>query len=518
MIPDPTSLVLAGVQQQKLGRLLEAERLYLQALELHPNMPEAHCNLGILLHGSGRLDQAAEHLRRATRLMPAMPQAWNNLGVVLRKLDHPEEAREALAQALRLAPHSAGTHHNLALLLRAQKDFPAALRHAQTAAKAAPSDPGIAAGVGDLLLDLDRPDEAVAYLRRLSGRFPAHAGILLNLGVASQAANDLDQAAAAYGRLLQLEPGHVEAGYGLGFVNLLKGDLAAGFRGYEWRLRRPEVEAIVRRQPGTPWRGENLEGRTLLVFVEQGLGDALHFARYLPRIQCGRLIVRAPETLHRLLATLPCPLELVTPDAYAAGVDFSVSIMSLALLGGSTLENLPAEVGYLSADPATTERYAGLLGPRIQPRVGLCWRGNPDHPNDRRRSIPPQILDSLMRDAPVDWVNLQVPAKEADLAFLPFPARASLELADFKDTMALLANLDLVVTVDTSIAHAAGALGRPTFLLLPFAPDWRWMLGRSDSPWYPSLRLIRQRRPGDWSGALAELAAALDGFLKGARA
>jgi Flp pilus assembly protein TadD len=517
MTADPLSLVLAAIEQQNRGRLPEAERLYRQALDLHPGLPEAHCNLGILLQASGRLEQAADHLHQATRLMPSIPQAWNNLGVVLRKLGRLTAGREALDQALRLAPHSVGTHHNLALLLRAQRNFPAALRHAQTAAKAAPSDPGIAAAVGDILLDLDRTDEAVAYLRRLSRRFPTHAGVQLNLGAACQAANELAEAAEAFSRAIQLDPSHGEAQYGLGFVRLLQGDLEPGFRGYEWRLQRPEIQAIVQRQAGTPWRGENLEGRTLLVYAEQGLGDVIHFARYLPRIACGRLLVRAPKTLHRLLATLPCALELIAPDGYLPEVDFSISVMSLAFAFHTTLENLPGEIGYLSPDPEAVQRLADRLGPRLQPRIGLCWRGNPDHVNDGRRSIPPAHLANLVERVPAQWMNLQIPSTPEDQAFLPFPDFGGLGLEDFRDTLALLANLDLVVTVDTSIAHAAGVLGKPTHLLLPFAPDWRWMLGRSDSPWYPSLRLFRQHRPGDWSGALAELEAAVNGFLAGAR-
>jgi Flp pilus assembly protein TadD len=515
MTPDPTSLLLSGIQHQKLGRLQEAEHLYLQALDLHPGLPEAHCNLGILLHGSGRLDQAAQHLQQATLLKPGLSQAWNNLGVVLRKLHRFPEAREALTQALRLAPHSAATHHNLTILLRAQKEFPGALRHAQAAAKAAPSDAGIASGVGEILLDLDRPEEATAYLRKLSRRFPKETGVLLLLGAACLAANALGEAAEAFGKVIQIEPGHVEANYSLGFVQLLQGDLEKGLLNYEWRLRRPRTEGIAQRQPGLPWRGENLEGRTLLVYLEQGRGDAIHFARFLPGIHCGRLIVRAPETLHRLLATLPCPLEIVGSEDYLAGVDFNASIMSLALRQGTSLGSIPREVHYLSPDPAGTKQIADRLGPSTRPRVGLCWQGNPDHPNDRRRSIPPRALEGLVRERAADWVNLQVPPTPEDPEFLPLPP---VELDDFMDTMCLLASLDLVVTVDTATAHAAGVLGKPTFLLLPFAPDWRWMLDRSDSPWYPSFRLFRQHRPGDWSGALADLSAALDEFLANAQA
>jgi tetratricopeptide (TPR) repeat protein len=514
MAIDPNSLVLSAIQQQKLGCPQEAERLYLQALDLQPGLPEAHCNLGILLHASGRLEQAAEHLQRATLLRPGLAQAWNNLGVVLRKLSRLTEGREALTEALRLAPNSAAAHHNLALLFRAQRDFQAALHHAQAAARAAPADPGIGAGVGDALLDLDRPDEAVAYLGDLSRRFPGHSRIQLNLGVACQAANELEEAAKAFGRVIQMEPDDVEAHYGLGFVHLLQGRLAEGFQGYEWRLRRPELGAMAGRQPGSPWRGEALGSRTLLIYLEQGLGDAIQFARYLPGLECRRLVVRAPRILHRLLGTLPCSLQLVGPEDFPTGVDCHASIMSLAHFRGSTLENLPAAIRYLQPEPAGVRRIAELLGPTGKPRIGLCWQGNPDHSNDRRRSIPPQLFRELVRGQPAEWVNLQIPPTPEDQALLPAPPSG---VVDFMDTLCLLANLDLVVTVDTATAHAAGVLGKPTFVLLPFAPDWRWMLGRSDSPWYPSLRLFRQHRPGDWSGALADLSAAVAGFLAGSR-
>jgi hypothetical protein len=193
----------------------------------------------------------------------------------------------------------------------------------------------------------------------------------------------------------------------------------------------PELESRPSSAAGRgPWRGENLEGRTLWS-VEQGLECAIHFARYLPRLRCGRLLVRAPRTLHRLLETLPCSLELIAPGAYLPAVDFSVSIMSLAFALNTTLESIPGQIAYLGPEPAETQRISERLGPKIQSRIGLCWRGNPDHVNDSRRSIPPERLEGLVRGKPAEWVNLQIPPTPEDLEFLPFPGFDALGLEDF---------------------------------------------------------------------------------------
>ena len=503
-------LLQSAVRHHQSGQLQSAEKLYNEVLSQFPGSPEAHCNLGILLHGTGNLETAAEHLQRAVVLNPNLAPAWNNLGVVLRKLHRVPEAVRALSRALQISPQSSGAHHNLALLYIEESDFEPALHHALKATELAPGDPSIAVTVGDVLLQLNRPKDAVSFLQQLARKFPDHPGPYNGLGMAFLACNELADAELNYRRVLEFDPDLVEAHFCLGVIQLLRGDLQLGLPDYEWRLQRPQNSKIVLKQAGAPWTGQELKDRTIQVFTEQGFGDVIQAARYLPMLKPGRLVLRVPQPLQRLLATMEIKMEITGPEAIVQGVDFNVSIMSLAHRLGTTLTDIPEGTGYLKPPIERIMEFNTFLGTKDKPRVGICWRGNPRHAHDRKRSIPVSTLDGLIDNSRVEWINLQVPSTPEDRAFLPDRHGLGKELGDFLDTACLIKNLDLVVTVDTSVAHLAGALGVPTFVLLPFAPDWRWMLERSDSPWYPTIRLFRQDRPGAWDSAVNAVACAIE--------
>lgn len=501
-----SKLLYQAIQCHQTGQFREAEALYRQVLAISEAQPEAHCNLGILLHDAGALEPAASHLRRAVQLNGRMVQAWNSLGVVLRKQERSSESLEAFTQAMRLAPNAAGVKYNMALLLRQTRVFEDALSLAQQASASDPSNLGMSLTVGDLLLDLDRGREALTHFESLACRFPAHPGPKQGLGMAWLALNQLEAAGASFEALLALEPDDVEGHFTLGVVRLLQGDFARGLPEYEWRLRRPENAEIERRKPGRRWCGSPLGDQSLLIYTEQGIGDFIHFARYLPHLHCRRLVVEVPATMHRLLSSLAPGAEVVLPGQPVEGIDVHASLMSLANLLGTQQEDIPADVPYLRPSADGARAFSVLLGPRIHPRVGICWRGSPTHWNDRRRSLPAARVKKLLACHPeAEWISLQVPTDAEMGELLTGSLAITNHIGDVQDTVSLMANLDLVVTVDTSIAHLAGALGIPTLVLLPFTPDWRWMLDRCDSPWYPSLRLFRQPHAGGWDEAVEAL-------------
>ncbi len=368
--------------------------------------------------------------------------------------------------------------------------------------------------LGAILLrqgDVERSFAASARAVEFDPQLPlAHC----NLGAAYAERLELAEAHACYDRALALDPNHALTHVNRAIAWLLAGDSARGWPEYEWRwqladlFRRPVPHAELR------WDGRLVAGQTLLVYAEQGSGDALQMVRFLPQIRAAgmRVVVRCGQPLVRLLRGSALADDVSPDGTELPPFDRHASLMSVPGLVGATLDTIPRDVPYVRPDARLLERWAGRLAPEHGFKVGLCWQGNPHHQRDAERSIHPTLLAPLAAVPGVRWVSLQ--RAHGSVVDLPFEA---LDLApllhDFADTAAAILHLDLVVTVDTSVAHLAGALGRPVWILLPFAPDWRWLLERADSPWYPTARLFRQPARGDWPWVTAQVVRAL-GKLK----
>jgi hypothetical protein len=310
----------------------------------------------------------------------------------------------------------------------------------------------------------------------------------------------LREAVEACEAAIRLRPDFAQAHWNLAIAALLSGDLPRGFAEYEWRKRHPRHQADFPPLPGEMWDGSNPTGRTILVRAEQGFGDAIHFARYLPLISAagGMPILVCSAALVPLIGSMP-GVRAVAPSAALPTYDAWVDQASLAQIFGTTLETIPAAEGFLQAEPGRVRDWkARLPGGRT---IGVAFAGNPKHSDDRRRSVPPELINRLLDIRGVSLVNLQY-GQDARRLGLP---DLTPWLTDYQETAALIAALDLVITVDTSVAHMAGALGKPVWILLPHAPDWRWLLGRTDSPWYRSARLFRQPAAGDWGSVLAQI-------------
>jgi ADP-heptose:LPS heptosyltransferase len=449
-------------------------------LKRQPRHAGAQHNLGLIALQRGRPADALPLFERALGIDPGQSAWWSNRSIALHLLGRPVEALAALDRALALDPRS-----------------PQALNNRST-----------------ILAELDRVEEALADCERALALAPGFTEALANRAGLLLGLNRLAEADAVCSQLLGAAPRSAEAHWTAALVRLLAGDLARGLPEYEWRWQRSDCRTPRRDLPAPLWRGEQaIAGQTILVHPEQGLGDTIQFCRY-ARLLADRganVVLEVQPVLRELLACVPGASRVLAWGEPHPPFDLHCPLLSLPLACGTTLASIPGTVPYLQADPVRVAAWEARLGPRRRPRVGLVWSGSAFHANDRRRSIPLSALLPLLA-ADADFLSLQRDLREADRALLAAETRLmhlGAELPDFASTAALMACLDLVITVDTAPAHLAGALGRPVWILLPFAPDWRWLLNREDSPWYPTARLFRQASIGDWTSVVSRLEVAL---------
>ncbi len=499
-----------------IGQAEDAARNYRRAIALQPAYADAHNNLGTLLRATGKLDEALASYNQAVNLRPDFPEAHNNLALALQAAGQTEAAILSLRKTLALKPDYAEAHNNLGAQFDALGETDEAVACYRRALALRPDFPEALNNLGNALLADGRPDEAVAaYDGAITAR-PDYAEAHNNRGNALQALGRLPDALASHAQALSLKPDFPDARWNQSFALLLAGDYVQGWRLFESRW---ELPGNARNSPGDLWLGDTpLEGKTLLVQHEQGFGDTLQMLRYVPALaaQGARVLLQVPASLVSLAASVPGVAAVTSTTETLPAFDACCPCMSLPLAFGTTLETIPAGIPYLSASPAARSRWAAELGPRTRPRIGLAWSGSPGHRNDRQRSVPLAALTPLL-EAPADFISLQKEYRAGEPEQLVASGRVrdvAARLTDFDETAGLLAELDLLITVDTAVAHLAGALGIPTWLLLPAAPDYRWLLGRSDSPWYPTMRLFRQTQAGDWAGVLQRVSVALTDFLR----
>lgn len=524
--PSPQALLQAGVQLMQQGRTEDARRAFHEALRLDPKNAVAHHMAGLMALQAGQLETGVASLKRSIALDPSDPSAHNNLANGLRDLGRFDEALEAYEAALALAPSFLGALNNRAILFGRLGRFAEALADYD---RALAQDGRIALlhnNRAQMLRALGRHDEALAGCAAALRCDPAYADAYLNRATTLGELGRYEEALADYEACLALNPGRPEALYSSGSAHLALGRYERGWERYEARLnlkgaRRAAAEGELARPA---WRGETpLKGRTLLLRSEQGLGDTLQFCRYanLAKAEGATVVLQVEAPLVALLSTLDGADQVVAKEDPLPAFDLHASLMSLPHAFGTTLATVPAQVPYLRVDKDRVGAWARRLGPPARPRVGLVWSGGvpPDRWDLARRNIPLRMLAPLAQ-ADVDFISLQKgELAERELADAlaagwdgPALFDPAAELRDFSDTAALVENLDLVVTVDTAVAHLAGALGKPVWILNRFDNCWRWMQQRTDSPWYPTARLFRQQTFGDWSPVLAEVAQALRTF------
>ncbi len=461
----------------ELSAFEESERCYREALRLDPAYAEAYCNLGGLLVKLDRLDEGEINLRQACKLRSGFAEALNNLGQLLRIRGRPEEAEICCREALRESPDYVPAHLTLGSALRDSDRFHEAEACFRTALDRNPNWPEALNNLGTVLVDLGRADEAIESFRAALSQRPDYAEAHANLAVAL----------------------------------LLAGQFDEGWRQHEWRWKRGTNKPSPRGFSQPLWDGGDIGDRVLLLHAEQGFGDTLQFCRFVPAVAAGRrVILEVQQALVPLLAGLPGIERIIARHDPLPPFDLHCPLLSLPRALGITLETIPQQP-YLRADPQRVAAWRQRVQQLDGLRVGLVWAGNQAMVGDRRRSIPLERFSQLADIRGVSFVSLQKgPAAGQSLAQGLSLHDWTEELHDFGDTAALIEALDLVISVDTSVVHLAGALGRPVWLLNRFNRCWRWLVNRDDSPWYPTLRQFRQPQPGDWSSVLQNVRAELE--------
>jgi tetratricopeptide (TPR) repeat protein len=553
---DARALCNRAVVQGQLQRWPEALADYDRAIALDPSDPLVHCNRGMLLNALGRKDAAltafdaaiacdaafplahfgraavlqerqqwAHSLAsydRAIELSPGDIAAQLNRATVLRHLERWSDALAGYDRSLALNPNVAQAHAGRAECLQCLDRLQEALDSYDQAIELEPSNAAMYNGRGVVLQKMARSDAALASYNRSLAIDPNQPQACFNRGTLLAELQTHEGALSDYRRAIALKPDFAEAHLNLALTSLRTGDFVSGWTHYEWRWRAERGPILVKERAFVEplWLGTgDIDGRTVLLYAEQGLGDSLMFCRYAERIAAlgARVILEVPRPLFDVCSTLDGVTRVVAHGDPLPRFDVRCPLMSLPFALKTTLQTIPAEIPYLKSNPEKVLAWTGRLGAKLRPRIGLTWSGSRGSRTYSPRSYPLASLIPLLPQG-FDYYCMQTEIADADAKTLnenPAIHRFDSELRDFSETAALCECLDLVITMDTSVAHLAGALGKRTWVLIPYDGDWKWLLDREDSPWYPTVRLFRQRSRNDWQEVFARVVEALQAHFGG---
>jgi tetratricopeptide (TPR) repeat protein len=522
ILQDPRTDYLStlGVALKHMGRPDDALRVFDKAVQLKPDDADLRKQLGVMQMAVDRPSDALQSFQRVLQLHPCHWEASYQSCVLLHQLERFDEALLQADICDQLRPDHPPTLRVRARIFRALKRHEECLADTSRAHVLDPTDPITCNNMGDALLWLGRDEDGLRWFDKALALRPDFIEVLLNKGFALFHMHRFDEAAETYRRVTVLDPGNAKAEWQLAHLALLSGNFAAGWAKREARWRVPDFSTDYPKFSQPRWLGEEpIDAKTILIHVDEGLGDTLQFARYLPLMaeRGARVVLVAQDALCPLLAGVRGVSECLPFSARTyPSFDMHCPILSLPLAFGTTLGTIPP-ANYLPALP--TERVAQWerrLGPRDRLRVGLVWSGNPKQGSDRHRSMPFAQLEPLL-DLDVTFVSLQKDPRPDDAAQLARSGAVDFtaDLSDFVETAALVSCLDVVITVCTSVAHLAATLGRPTWVMLPYVPDWRWLLDRDDSPWYPSARLFRQDGARDYARVVDSVRTELQTTISG---
>lgn len=507
------ALRLLGAIAVQTGHLDAGIELMRRAISINPRAAAYHVDLGSALQRKGDIDAAFACFEEAIRISPNEPAAHNNLGVIFDMRDQIDRAVSSFRHAIRLKPDYAEAHNNLGHALCKKREWDEAIAACRDALRINREYADAHLNLGNALRGKGELDEAIASYRRAILLRPDAAEVHSNLGNALKENGELDESIAAHRKAVAMKPDLTMAHCNLGYALLLSGDFRHGWLENEWRLKKSTWQ--TKYFPGPRWNGEDLDGKTIVLWGEQGFGDVIQFVRFAPMVahRGARVVIWCQAELTRLLRS-NCELgEIVPSDADVPGHDFHCPLMSLPAVFNTVLETIPAPASYLQSDPALVETWKTRLRDSDRKlKVGLAWAGNPRFQEDRIRSLKLERLAPLQAARNARFFSLQ--KGEAAMQAKNPPARLEIidlssEISDLADTAAVMSQMDLIVTTDTCVAHLAGALARPVWVMLSFSPDFRWLLVRGDSPWYPTMRLFRQKSRADWDSVIHRVAQAL---------
>ena len=537
---DISRLFEQAIQHHQVGQLEQAKRKYQEILDTNPQHADSSHLLGLVEYQYGNYVKAIEHIQQAVLISPEQPVFLNNLGNVLKEMGELDRSAQAYQQALEVAPDDAEIHNNLGVTLKEMGELDRSVQAYQQALEINPQYAEAHNNLGNVLKEMDRLDESLHAYQQALKINPQFVEGYYNIGVFFQEQRKVKESAQAYQKAIQIQPDYVEAHINLGVVLreqvrlkesiqahqkaiqiqpdyeeahinlaitfLLQGQLTAGWREFEWRRSR-------KRDFKRPlWDGTPLNGKSILIYAEQGFGDTIQFVRYidlLPDANTIIIVVCQPE-LKTLFKSINRIDTLVTKGEDIPDSDVHVPLLSLPYMFNTTLDTIPARIPYLYLNPEADSVFH--LDDSHDLKIGIVWAGRPTHANDNNRSIDLKWFKCLLDIRNCEFFSLQVGERREDIK--QHGCHHTIkdlgeQFTDFHHTASAILQLDLVISVDTAVAHLAGALGKAVWTLLPFVPDWRWMLDRSDSPWYPSMTLFRQKETGDWRPVFEQLRLAL---------
>jgi tetratricopeptide (TPR) repeat protein len=509
-----------GNALNEMKRYDEALASFDRAIALRPDYAKAHCNRGNVLNDLKRYGEALASLDRALTLSPDYHEALCSRGISLQGMRKLDEALASYDRAVALRPDIADLHSNRGTALNDLKRYDEALASFDLALSLQPDHVEALANRGAVLQELKRFDEALASCDRALALAPDHATALCNRGAALQEFKRYDEALAVFAHALSVQPDMPKLHWNEAAVRLVTGDFARGWAEYEWRWKKETMARAMRNFLQPLWLGKDeIAGKTILLHSEQGFGDTIQFCRYATLVAArgARVILEVERPLHTLMATLAGPAQVVSKGGPLPDFDLQCPLLSLPLACGTQLSTIPAQTPYLQVPAQASRIWESRLGAKPHPKIGLVWSGNAAHQRDIDRSISLHMFLPLL-ESDATFISLQKEVRASDAAVMaqrPDVLHFGDMLGDFSDTAALITQLDLVITVDTSAAHLAAALGKPVWILLQHTPDWRWLLDREDSPWYPTARLFRQDETRTWDSAIARVQTALAKLVDG---
>jgi tetratricopeptide (TPR) repeat protein len=528
-------------ERQRTGQLREAEAIYRKILERHPDQSDTLNLLGVLLNQTGRLQEMVAAYEAALRVRPDWAQAYGNLGVIHRRLgkldaaigcfqkclqlrpDHAptlcklgevlwltgqhEESIATCRHVLQLQPDSAEAFSNLGSVLAMARQFDEAIAMFRKAIELLPGSAPVHNNLGAALGEVENHEEAIAAFKAAIAIQPDFVDARRNLANAYAAMGEFDAAINGFGEVVKMRPDDAPAHWGMAIVHLKRGEFEKGWPLFEWRRQLSGQPPV--RIANSPWNGGKADGLTILLHAEGGFGDTIQYVRYAPMVRqrAGRVLLECQTELAPLLASVAGVDQIIPRGQTLPAFDLQISLVSLPMAFKTDLNSIPSHVPYLTAPDDRLARWKERIVADGKRHVGICWSGRsqPNKKNSRRCDI--SLLSPLFSMPGAQFFSLQMGKSAAgapnDLIDL------TAEMHDFADTAALIQHLDLVISVDTAVAHLAGALAKPVWLLTPFDAAYQWLLERTDSPWYPTMRLFRQKKPGDWTAPIEEIAAAL---------
>jgi len=515
-MPTVQELLSTALETHRVGRSAEARDLYQEILNANPDHADALHLLGLSSFDQGRYEEALALIGRAIERNPSAAGYHNNLGNVLQQLRRFPEALLCYERALQLEPTYAEAYSNLGAALDDLGRTAEALDCFRQALELKPDHPDSYNNLGNSFRSLNLLDDAVACYKQAIQLRPGYPDAWNNLGGALAEQGYLLNAMQCYDHVLSAHPANAKAHWNRALILLTAGNFEEGWQEYQWRW---EARDVPRRQFLQPlWDGVASQGKTILLHAEQGLGDTIQFARYASLLarQGAAVVLECQPRLAPLLATLPGVASVVAAGDPLPWFDTHVPLLDVPRLLGTTLESIPAEIPYLKVDPARVDAGRLRLEAETRPKVGIAWAGSRAHQADHQRSVKLALFTPLAQFEGIAFYSLQRGEKAAELASPPpgLTIRSlEEESGDILDTAAAIMNLDLIITVDTMVAHLAAALGKPVWNLLPYLPDWRWLLESNTTPWYPTMRLYRQPEPGAWTSVMEQVAADLAAVL-----